>query len=432
MPGARRLSRDRLGHREFENIIVNAFEEAQEQLRRALAVFPIRDELRARLAHAEREVTVSIPIKMDDGRERVFEGYRVQYSSLRGPYKGGVRFHSQADINEVRALAFWMTMKCALAGIPMGGGKGGITVDPRELSGGELERLSRGWVRAFYALLGPDQDIPAPDVNTTPEIMCWMSEEYARLTGDTRNATFTGKALTCGGSEGRGAATSAGGFDVFEALRSPLGLPERVAVVVQGMGNVGGGTAKIFREHGHTILAMSDSKGGIYSTDGFEPEAVEKYKKESGSLKGFPKAEYVSNEKLLELSCDVLIPAALENQITKKNAGNIKAKVVLELANGPTSTEADDILFKKGIVVVPDILANSGGVVVSTYEWEQNLKNEHWDEKDVLDKLRALLKRESKNVWDKSRKLKTDLRRAAFALALERLEEALKLAVKTL
>lgn len=405
---------------------MNPFDEAQRQLDRAVAISPITENLHKRLLRPEREVTVSIPVEMDDGMLRIFEGYRVQYSSLRGPYKGGVRFHSQTDINEVRALAFWMTMKCALAGIPMGGGKGGVTVDPRELSPAEVERLARGWVRAFYALLGPDQDIPAPDVNTTPEIMCWMSEEYAKLTGDTRNATFTGKALTCGGSEGRGAATSAGGFYVFEALRKNIKLPNSVAIVIQGMGNVGGGTAEIFQEHGHTVVAMSDSRGGIYAEKGLDPTEVEKYKKERGSLKGFPGAKEISNEELLELPCDVLIPAALENQITGKNAKDIKAKMVLELANGPTSTEADDILFKRGITVVPDILANAGGVVVSTYEWEQNLKGEHWSEKDVLQKLRELLERESKNVWETSVKLRTDLRRAAFAVALERLEGALR------
>ncbi|MDO8576123.1 MAG: Glu/Leu/Phe/Val dehydrogenase [bacterium] len=403
----------------------NAFDEAQQQLRRALAVYPVSDNLRARLAHPEREITVAIPVTMDDGTVRVFEGYRVQYSSLRGPYKGGIRFHHDANIDEVKALAFWMTMKCAVAGIPMGGGKGGITLDPKELSKGELERLSRGWVEALYPVLGPDRDVPAPDVNTTPEIMRWMADEYKKLTGDIRNGTFTGKPLDYGGSEGRGAATGAGGFDVFEALQKDLKLPRSVSVVVQGMGNVGGNAAKIFREHGHTILAMSDSKGGVYSPDGLDPDAMEKYKKHNGSLKGFPDAKQISNEKLLELPCDVLIPAALENQITKKNAKNIKAKVVLELANGPTSTEADDILYKRGIPVIPDVLANSGGVVVSTYEWEQNLKGEHWSEKDVLKRLRTLLARESKNVYDRSKKLKTDLRRAAFALALERLEKAL-------
>jgi len=362
---------------------------------------------------------------MDDKSTKIFEGYRVQYSSLRGPYKGGIRYHPDADIHEVKALGFWMTMKCAVAGIPMGGGKGGITVNPRELSKSELERLSRGWVQALYPILGPERDVPAPDVNTTPEIMRWMANEFEKLTGDKRNATFTGKPLDSGGSEGRGIATGAGGFYVFEALQKDLKLPKSITVVIQGMGNVGGNAAKIFREHGHRIVAMSDSKGGIFSEKGLDPEAVEKYKKEKGSLKGFPGAKQVTNAKLLELKCDVLIPAALENQITKKNAKKIKAKVILELANGPTSTDADDILFKKKIPVIPDVLANSGGVVVSTFEWEQNLKKEHWSEKDVLDRLRTLLNRESKNVWDKSKKLKTDLRRAAFSLALERLDKAL-------
>lgn len=405
--------------------MTNPFEQAQTQLTRALAVQKISDELRARLLAPEREVTVSIPVKMDNGSTRMFEGYRVQYNSLRGPYKGGIRYHPNADINEVKALAFWMTMKCAVAGIPMGGGKGGITVNPHELSKKELERLSRGWVQALYPILGPERDVPAPDVNTTPEIMAWMSNEYQKLTEDKRNATFTGKPLGAGGSEGRGVATGMGGYYVFEALHRLLKLPASVTVAIQGMGNVGGNAAKIFREHGHRVIAMSDSKGGIYSEKGLDPEAVENYKKENGSLKGFPNTKQITNGNLLELSCDVLIPAALEDQITKKNAKKIKAKMVLELANGPTTTEADDVLFKKGIHVVPDILANSGGVVVSTYEWEQNLKNEHWTEKDVLAKLRKLLERESKNVWEKSKKLRTDLRRAAFALALERLDSAL-------
>jgi glutamate dehydrogenase/leucine dehydrogenase len=318
-----------------------------------------------------------------------------------------------------------MAMKCAVAGIPMGGGKGGIKVNPKELSKGELERLSRGWVQQLYPLLGPERDVPAPDVNTTPEIMRWMADEYEKLTGDTRNATFTGKPLDAGGSEGRGVATGAGGFYVFEALQKDLKLPKSVTVVIQGMGNVGGNAANMFQEYGHTVLAMSDSKGGVYAPEGLIPSEVEAYKKKNGSLKGFPGGKQISNAKLLELKCDVLIPAALENQITKKNAKNIKTKVVLELANGPTSTDADDILFKKKIAIIPDILANSGGVVVSTFEWEQNLKGEHWAERDVLDRLRALLNRESKNVCDKAKELKTDLRRAAFSLALERLDKAL-------
>jgi glutamate dehydrogenase/leucine dehydrogenase len=404
---------------------MNPFEQAQLQLARALKVHPISEALEARLEKPERQLTVSIPVEMDDGRTEVFEGYRVQYSSLRGPYKGGIRYHPDADINEVKALAFWMTIKCAVGNIPMGGGKGGITLDPRALSRRELEAVSRGFVEALYPVLGPEGDVPAPDVNTTPEIMRWMADEYRKLTGDHRNATFTGKPLDYGGSEGRGVATGAGGYYVFEALQKEMKLPKKVSVVIQGMGNVGGNAAKIFRANGHAVLAMADSNGGVDSAEGLDPDAVESYKRTHGSLKGFPNAEQISNEKLLELKCDVLIPAALENQITKKNAHRIRAKAVLELANGPTSPEADDILFKKKISVVPDVLANSGGVVVSTYEWEQNLKGEHWSEKVVLGKLRKLLERESKGIWRESKKLRTDLRRAAFSIALGRLEKAL-------
>ncbi|OGG50927.1 hypothetical protein A2763_02720 [Candidatus Kaiserbacteria bacterium RIFCSPHIGHO2_01_FULL_54_36] len=405
---------------------MNLFDGALQQLARATVVSPISDALHQRLLKPEREITVAIPVGMDNGTQELFEGYRVQYNSLRGPYKGGIRYHPQADISEVRALAFWMTMKCAIAGIPMGGGKGGITVDPKKLSKRELEEISRGWVRALYPVLGPERDVSAPDVNTTPEIMSWMADEYQKLTGDTRNATFTGKPLDAGGSEGRGAATGAGGLYVFEALKTKTKLPTSVTVAIQGMGNVGGNAAKVFHQHGHKVIAMSDSKGGIYSEKGLDPDAVEIYKKQNGSLKGFASAEETTNEELLELQCDILIPAAFENQITKQNASNIRAKVVLELANGPTTTDADDILFKKGIHVIPDVLANGGGVVVSTYEWEQNLKNEHWNEDEVLGKLRKLLERESLSVWERSKKLKTDLRRGAFALALERLEEALE------
>ncbi len=405
---------------------MNPFEEALRQLDRAGAVEAISPQLKNRMQHPEREVRVAIPVKMDDGTETFFEGYRVEHSNLRGPYKGGIRFHLETNIDEVRALSFWMTMKCAVIGIAMGGGKGGVTVDPKKLSKSELERLSRGWAKALHMILGPEKDVPAPDVNTTPEIMRWMADEYQKITGDTRNATFTGKPLDYGGSEGRGAATGAGGFFVFDTLRESAGLPVSCKVAIQGMGNVGGNAAKIFTEHGHVVIAMSDSKGGILSASGLDPDAVETYKKEHGSLKGFAGAQEISNEELLELECDVLIPAALENQITVKNAANIKAKLVLELANGPTTTDADDVLFGKGIHVVPDILANSGGVAVSTYEWEQNLKGEHWSEKDVLQKLKESLERESKNVWDRAQSLKTDLRRAAFCIALERLQRALE------
>jgi len=268
---------------------MNAFENALEQLKRAAVLSKSGNEMLARLSKPERELVVSIPVQLDDGSTKFFEGYRVQHSSLRGPYKGGIRFHREADINEVRALSFWMTFKCAVAGIPMGGGKGGVTVDPRDLSKKELERLSRGWVQRLYQVIGPKQDVPAPDVNTNGQIMSWMVDEYQKLTGDTTRASFTGKPLSEGGSEGREVATGMGGFYVFDALRKDLKLPEKCTVVIQGMGNVGGNAAKIFAEHGHTILAMSDSKGGIYAAEGLDPAAVEKYKKDHGSLLGFRK-----------------------------------------------------------------------------------------------------------------------------------------------
>jgi len=404
----------------------NAFDEAQQQLRRALAVYPVSDDLRARLAHPEREVTVSIPVKMDDGSVKVFEGYRVQYCSLRGPYKGGIRYHPDADINEVRALAFWMTFKTAVAGIPMGGGKGGITVNPKQLSEGEIERLTRGFVRRLAPILGPHLDVPGPDLGTNA-IMGIIADEYSKIVGKPTPAVATGKPISEGGSEGRAAATGAGGMYTLMALLPHLTKkkPAQMTVAIQGFGNVGSFLARNLFSEGFKIIAVSDSKGGIHSEKGLNPDAVEKYKKDNSTLKGFPGTKSITNEKLLELPCDIVVPAALENAITKHNAKKIRTNIVLEMANGPTTTEADDVLFKKGVHVIPDVLANGGGVVVSTYEWEQNLKGEHWSEKEVLKKLRTLLTRESKNVYNRSKKLKTDLRRAAFALALERLDKAL-------
>jgi glutamate dehydrogenase len=404
---------------------MNAFDNALSQLKRAAKIARVKPELLERMQSPEREVRVSIPVRMDDGTLKIFEGYRVQHSSVRGPYKGGIRFHPDADINEVKALSLWMTMKCAVADIPMGGGKGGITVDPKQLSKSELERLSRGWVRRLAPVLGPKVDVPAPDVNTTPEIMGWMVDEYQKITGDKTKASFTGKPINKGGSEGRGVATGTGGFFAFDALRKEFDIPEGASIAIQGMGNVGGNAAKIFSAHGYKIVAMSDSKGGIFNKDGLDVASVLSYKEKTKSLKGFPGAKEVSNAKLLELPADVLIPAALENQITAKNAARIKARMVLELANGPTTPEADDILLSRKITVVPDILANAGGVVVSTFEWEQNLKRVHWSEEIVLKKLKTILQRQSGEIAKRARSAKTDLRRAAFAIALERIESAL-------
>ncbi len=404
----------------------NPFENALSQLDRATKVKQFNPEFLSRLAQPNREIRIAIPVTMDNGSLKIFEGYRVQYNNARGPYKGGIRYHQDTDINEVKALAFWMALKCAVANIPMGGGKGGITVDPKQLSKTELEKLSRGWIRGMAPVIGPDTDVPAPDVNTTPEIMSWMVDEYAKITGDTTNAVITGKPIAVGGSEGRGPATGLGGFYVFDVLRKQLSLPDSCTIVIQGFGNVGGNAAEILAKHGHKIIATSDSKGAIVNENGLDIIALNEYKKSNGSIVGFPGSRTITNAELLELECDILIPAALENQITEANAQNIKAKLVLELANGPTTPEADDILYARGIAVVPDILANAGGVTVSTFEWEQNRKGEHWSEADVFAKLKKIMDEETNTIYTRAQELKTDLRRTAFIVALERIEEATK------
>lgn len=401
----------------------NPFQNALMQLDRANKVRPFSQDFIKQISNPDREVHISIPVKMDNGNLEIFEGYRVEHNNARGPYKGGIRYHQDTDINEVKALAFWMSLKCAVANIPMGGGKGGITVNPKQLSKNELEILSRGWVKKMALLLGPDKDVPAPDVNTTSEIMGWMSDEFQKITGDKTNATFTGKALNNGGSEGRSAATGLGGFFVFDILRKKYDLPENCTIAIQGFGNVGGNAASVFEDHGHKIIAVSDSKGAIYNPNGLSIKDLHGFKEINGTVIGFPESKTISNEELLALSCDVLIPAALENQIREDNVQNIQTKFILELANGPITPEADEILYSRNIPVVPDILANSGGVTVSTFEWAQNLENEHWSEEEVNTKLKEILNTESENVHTHSLQLKTDLRRAAFVVALERIAE---------
>ncbi len=400
----------------------NPFQNAMSQLDKVVKIKNFGDKFITRLRQSDRDIRISIPVKMDNGSLKIFEGYRVEYNNTLGPYKGGIRYHQDTEINEVKALSFWMALKCAVAGIPMGGGKGGITVNPKELSKGELERLSRGWVQKLSDILGPYKDVPAPDVNTTPEIMDWMVDEFEKITGDKTRATFTGKSLGKGGSEGRGKATGLGGFYVFNSLRAQLNLPEKCAIVIQGFGNVGLNAAQIFIENGHKVLAISDSKSGVYNPNGLGINKLIEYKKNNGALAGFPESKTVTNEELLEIQCDVLIPAAFENQITDKNANNIKAKVVLELANGPITPEADEILFSKGIPVIPDILANSGGVTVSYFEWDQNLKNEHWAEKEIFEKLLLLMNDAAQQTFEKAKESKTHLRMGAFILALERIK----------
>ena len=406
----------------------NPYQNAMKQLDKVAKLVGLGEEFILRLRQPDRDIKVSIPVKMDDGSLKIFEGYRVQYNNVLGPYKGGIRYHPETEINEVKALAFWMAIKCAVADIPMGGGKGGIAVDSKKLSKGELERLSRGWVQKLSDVLGPRKDVPAPDVNTTPEIMSWMSDEFEKITGDKTKAAFTGKPINQGGSEGRGPATGLGGFYVFDSLRALIGLPKICQVVVQGFGNVGGNAAQIFAEHGHKIIAVSDSKSGIYNPKGLDIVKLLEHKKKTGSLSNFgdSRSKYITNEKLLELKCDLLVPAAFENVIVDANVKKVKARAILELANGPVTPEADEILFKKGLPVIPDVLANSGGVIVSYFEWNQNLKNEHWSEKEVFNKLKPMMKNAAQKIFQKAKENSTDLRRSAFILALERIKNKMR------
>ena len=403
------------------------FQNALSQLERATKLASFSPEFLQRMMHPNRQIRAALPVKMDDGTLNLFEGYRVQFNNARGPYKGGIRYHQETDIEEVKALAFWMALKCAVVNIPMGGGKGGVTVNPKELSKTELEALSRAWMRAFADVVGSQKDVPAPDVNTTPEIMAWMADEYAKITGDTTGAVITGKPLEAGGSQGRGTATAQGGFYVFEALRERLGLPERCRVVIQGFGNAGEHAADIWMKAGHTIVATSDSRAAVRNPNGLDIAELYEHKKTTGSVAGFAGGETFERDELLFEECDLLIPAALENQIRSENVGRICARVVLELANGPTTPEADDALFARGIPVIPDILANAGGVTVSTFEWEQNLKGEQWSEEEVFAKLQTIMAQEATLIFQTSRDLQTDLRRAAFVIALERIQKAMGL-----
>lgn len=397
----------------------NAFQNAINQLNRAASLSGINEETVRLLSVPMREVLVNIPVKMDNGDLRLFEGYRVQHNNWRGPFKGGIRYHDQVDENEVKALATWMTMKTAVVGIPMGGGKGGVKVNPKELSVSELEALTRGWTRAMRGVIGPEIDVPAPDVNTSPREMDWLSAEFGHP------AVVTGKSIAGGGSLGRDKATAQGGYFVLEALRTRLLLdPETATVAIQGFGNAGATMAEILHHHGYKIIALSDSRGGIHAEAGLDVGAVAAHKEATGSVQDFPGAHNITNQELLELECGLLIPAALENQISAENAPRIKAKAILELANGPTTPEADDILFGKGVMIVPDILANAGGVTVSYFEWEQNMKNEKWDEETVAARLEKTMIESAEEVWARKEKYQTDLRRGAFILALERLEAA--------
>ena len=379
------------------------------------------------ISHPKRIIEVTIPVKMDNGKVRMFTGFRSQHNNARWPFKGGIRFHQDVSKDEVKALSMWMTFKCAVIDIPLGGGKWGIIVNPKELSKGELERLSRGYIRKLYKYIWPGQDVPAPDVNTTPEIMAWMMDEYSMLVGKYSPWSFTGKPLTTGGSEGRGTATAQWGVYVLQKIIELQWWDLTwKKIVIQWAGNAGLVMANLLVELWVTIVWISDSRGGIFNEKGIDIQEIQKLKSSRKSVTGYIDAKQITNEELLELNCDILIPAALENQITNSNAKNIKAKIILELANGPTTTNADEILFENWITVIPDILANSGGVMVSYFEQVQNDANFYWKAKEVDEKLFEKITWAAENVFEIAKEHKTYLRSAAYIIAMKRVFDAMK------
>ncbi|MCS7157404.1 MAG: Glu/Leu/Phe/Val dehydrogenase [Blastocatellia bacterium] len=404
---------------------LNPFAVALAQFDRAAAYLDLDDGLRELLKTPKRQLVVSIPVKMDDGSLRVFEGYRVQHNVARGPGKGGIRYHPDVTLDEVKALAMWMTWKCATVNLPYGGAKGGVRVNPRELSQGELERLTRRYATEIAPLIGPERDIPAPDVYTDAQTMAWIMDTISMFKGYTELGVVTGKPIELGGSHGRQEATARGcQFVIREACRT-LGLAlEGATVVIQGFGNAGSNVARFLHQDGARIIAVSDSKGGIYNPRGIDPEAALQHKARTGALNGLPDTETVTNEELLELPCDILIPAALENQITRHNADRIRARLIAEAANGPTTPAADDILFERGITVIPDILASAGGVSVSYFEWVQDQYGFFWPEDEVLRHLERIMTNAFHEVRAAAERYGVDLRRGAYILAIGRVAEA--------
>jgi len=396
----------------------------------------LSDDVRERLTHPKMSLAVSIPVRMDDGRLRVFKGYRVQFDDTRGPTKGGVRFHLDTNLDEVTALSFWMTIKCAVAGLPFGGAKGGVAVDPKTLSRLELERLSRGYIRAIADMIGPKRDIPAPDVYTNATIMGWMAEEYYQIMRQQLPGVITGKPLHLGGSKGREAATGQGALYVLEQWAAQQGLePSRTTVAVQGFGNAGYYFARLAHRAGFKIVGLSDSKGAIFSRGGLDPDLVMNHKRTRRELKAMlycdasvcEEAEHtrLTNEELLEMDADVLVLAAIQNQITETNAGRVRARHILEIANGPIDSSGDAVLAARGIRVLPDVLANVGGVVVIYFEWVQNRAGYYWEEDEVDAKLKRIMVREARSVFLLAKAEGTSLRNAAYLHGVKRIAGAI-------
>jgi glutamate dehydrogenase (NAD(P)+) len=405
--------------------IVNPYDIAVAQFDAAADRLGLSQAMRAILRKPKRELIVNFPVRMDNGDVEMFTGYRVQHNINRGPAKGGIRFSPEVSLDEVRALAMWMTWKCAVVGIPFGGAKGGVICDPHKLSRTELERLTRRYATEISVLMGPDSDIPAPDMNTNPQIMAWMMDTFSMHMGYSVPAVITGKPLAIGGSEGRLEATARGVQFVTREAMHDLGLrPEDCSVVVQGFGNVGSISARLLHEMGCRVVAVSDIQGGVYNPHGIDIHKALRHSKEHGSLRGLPDTEAITNAELLELPCDALVPAALENQLTAKNAPRVKARLIVEAANGPTTPDADHILNDRGIMVVPDILANAGGVTVSYFEWVQDLQRFFWAELEINNRLEQIMMRAYRATCAKAEEQETNLRVGAYLLAVTRVAEA--------
>jgi glutamate dehydrogenase (NAD(P)+) len=405
----------------------SAWAVAQQQFDLAASRLGLDAGIAAVLREPRRQLTVHFPVRMDDGSTRVFEGHRVQHNLGRGPAKGGIRFHQDVNIDEVKALSMWMSWKCAVMDLPYGGGKGGVTVDPKKLSLGELERLTRRFTTEIAVIIGPESDIPAPDVNTNSQTMAWMMDTYSMHVGYTVPGVVTGKPIALGGSLGRNEATARGAVFCIREAAAKINLNLKGAtVVVQGYGNAGSIAARLISEMGAKVIAVSDSSGGIQNPAGLDLAAVDAHKKKTGSVVALAGSTPVSNQAILEIPCDVLIPAALENQITADNAGKIKTKIVAEAANGPTTPEADEILFKSGAMVIPDILCNAGGVTVSYFEWVQDLNRDFWEEDEVNARLEKKMVRAFHEVYEMAQKEKSHLRLGAYLLSVQRVADAMK------
>lgn len=410
----------------------DVFSDALKRLDAAAKYAGVHAETLVRLREPKQFLEVSIPVRMDDGSLRLFKGYRCRFDDTRGPAKGGIRFHQDVNPGEVKALAFWMTFKCAVVGLPFGGGKGGVIVDPWKLSTAELERLSRGYMRAIAHNVGVDVDVPAPDVNTHPLIMAWMCDEYAQVVGSRQPGVITGKPVSMGGSLGRDDATARGGYFILKELEQRLNWNPKAqtrTVAIHGFGNAGENMAKLLHPDGYKIVAICDKDGAIYNPNGIDIPGQMEYKAKTGKLKpanGADGSRVIPISDLLELDVDLLVPAAIENVITEQNASNVKARVILELANGPVTPEADAILNERGALVIPDILANAGGVTVSYFEWTQNKSGFYWNLKEVHQRLQEIMSREFVNVYSLSHSKKIDMRTAAYLHALLRLSQALE------